>query len=610
MDWVTGISTEKQLECDVFVAGGGIAGVCAAISAARNGARVVLCHDRSVLGGNASSEVRMHICGADFLGNRSAERAVAARETGIIEEIRLENAVRNPQRSWSMHDLILYEKCMVEPKLTLLLDTPVVGVKVANGSIEKAYAMRSCTEDCFTIDAKVFIDCTGDGRMAAEAGASFFRGRESKSVFNEVGAPPKHEDGEMGMSLLFEAEDMGKPIPYELPKWARKFKDEELALRDCSKFNYGYWWIEWGGYKDTVKDLPVVREKLLGILLGVWDYIKNSGKYDSENYALKWFGFLPGKRQSRRFKGLYTLTENDVKKPSPFYDTIAYGGWPFDSHPAGGIDSDNQEPSEQEGASFIYPIPLRSCISSEINNLMFAGRNISASYIAFTSARVMATCGVVGQGVGAAAALAVKNDISLIELLQGENIREVQNNLLNDDCFLPYVDSTEDEISDTAIVEASSYLEGCEPDNVKSALTRSLDGLLPDYNSSNYRWCSDADCDMPQWLMMSWEHEVKFNCIRIVFDTGLHRPLTLTKDKLSGMDEKMYWQVQPETVRNYSLFYESPEGWKEILSVKDNYQRLNTHAFDCIKAKKIRLVIDQAGEFSLAKVCRLSVCNL
>ena len=168
-----------EISCDVLVAGGGPAGVPCALAAARNGAKVILCQDRSVLGGNASSEVRMHIVGADASGSRGIELETEAREGGIIEEIRLDTAVRNPQRSASMLDLILYEKCRAEENLTLMLNTTIVGVTKEGSRITCAEAHRQSTEDRFLISAEVFVDCTGDGRLGVEAGASFRMGRES-----------------------------------------------------------------------------------------------------------------------------------------------------------------------------------------------------------------------------------------------------------------------------------------------------------------------------------------------------------------------------------------------------------------------------------------------
>ena len=126
--------SSHELDCDILVAGGGPEGVPCALAAARCGAKVILCQDRPVLGGNASSEVRMHIVGANGTGRfeRGTELETEAREGGIIEEIRLENCVRNPQRSAAMFDLILYDKCRAEPNLTLLLNTSVTGAEMRN----------------------------------------------------------------------------------------------------------------------------------------------------------------------------------------------------------------------------------------------------------------------------------------------------------------------------------------------------------------------------------------------------------------------------------------------------------------------------------------------
>lgn len=609
----TKVATHKELETDVLVAGGGMAGVCAAISAARNGAKVILCQDRFVLGGNASSEIRMHICGADKLGNRGSCESVEARESGIIEEIRLENAVRNPQRSWSMGDLILYEKCVAEPNLTLMLDTSITAADVDRRNIKSIYAQRQSTEDTFTIIAKSYIDCTGDGRMAAEAGATCMRGIESVDDFNEAGAPIETDNHEMGMSLLFEARDMGENTPYIAPSWARKFTDSQLALRDCSHFNYGYWWIEWGGDKDTIKDLPQIRHNLLAILLGVWDYIKNSGKFDADNYALDWFGFLPGKRQSRRLNGLYTLTENDLQNPKPFADTIAYGGWPFDTHPPEGIDATDQAPAKQAKAPYLYPIPLRSCISSDVDNLMFAGRNISASYIAFASTRVMATCALMGQAVGTAAAFAIAKNIPVIELSEKVNIEAVQRQLLSDDCYLPGVDMQGNNLACQSVIFASSTKGEFYPENVTTSLTRIVcgkEGVAPQMIAEGtHRWVSaqTVDSQNPQWLELSWQEDVSFSEIRLTFDTGLHRPLALSHDKASEIDDKMVWAAQPETVKDYRILYNSPDGWQELITVENNYQRFRTHKFSSLTTDKLKIEVLSTNGASEAIICKIEI---
>jgi len=153
---------------------------------------VVLCQDRPVLGGNASSEVRMHIQGANGAGqyDRGESLATEPREGGIAEEIRFDTCVRNPQRSASMLDLVLYEKCRAEPTLKLLLNTTVTGAEMSGASISAVVADRQSTEDQFYIAVRVFVDCTGDGRLGVEAGAPFVEGRESREQTGESLALP------------------------------------------------------------------------------------------------------------------------------------------------------------------------------------------------------------------------------------------------------------------------------------------------------------------------------------------------------------------------------------------------------------------------------------
>ncbi len=272
-----------ELDCDVLVAGGGPAGVACVLAAARCGARVVLCQDRPVLGGNASSEVRMHIVGADRSGRRGKVLQTEAREGGIIEEIRLETAVRNPQRSASMLDLILYELCVAEPNLTLMLNTTVTDVEMADDVITHALAERRSTEDRFRIAAKVFCDCTGDGRLGFAAHAPFREGREGSDEFGESLAQAESDDKRLGSTLLLQARRHDKPMPFVAPPWARKFTEHDLRLRPHGGsgvdmgFEYGYWWVEFGGDLDTIKDNETIRDQLLAVLLGVWDHIKNSG---------------------------------------------------------------------------------------------------------------------------------------------------------------------------------------------------------------------------------------------------------------------------------------------------------------------------------------------
>src|SRR5258708_22054927 len=292
----------NYLETDFLVAGGGLAGVCAAVAAARHGASVILLQNRSVLGGNASGEVRMHAVGADCHGSKPG-----ARESGLIEEFFLEDAVRNPHRSYSQWELLLYEKVTAEPNIRLFLDTHCVGAETIKDSDSKTriavvQATRPGTEDEFRISARYFADCTGDGRLGFEAGAEFSIGREAKSDFGESLACEIGDHQTLGSSILFTARLHATPQPFIAPKWVRPFQKKDFKLRAIHGFEYGYWWCEWGGQLHAIKDNDIIRHELLRIALGVWDYIKNSGEHpDSANWALDWVGSIPGKPESRRF---------------------------------------------------------------------------------------------------------------------------------------------------------------------------------------------------------------------------------------------------------------------------------------------------------------------
>ena len=288
-----------DLSGDLLVAGGGMAGVCAAVAAARLGTKIVLVQDRSRLGGNSSSEVKMHIVGADMHGSRPGWR-----EGGLLEEFRLDDAVQNPQRSREMWDLLLYDKVVSEPNITLLLDTACCAAEVSGGRITRVLARSDKRETLYRITAGLFADCTGDCRLGLEAGAEMRIGREGKSEFGESLALDNADQQTLGSTILFTARDLGKPMPFKAPKWARKVEKGMLKFRGIRSWEYGYWWIEWGGDRDTIRDESVIRAELLSIALGVWDYIKNSGEHPSSaNWALDWLGMVPGKRGSRRLLG-------------------------------------------------------------------------------------------------------------------------------------------------------------------------------------------------------------------------------------------------------------------------------------------------------------------
>jgi len=511
-----------KLDCDLLVAGGGLAGVCASLAAARNGARVILVQDRSVLGGNASSEIKMHVVGADCHGAKPG-----CREAGIMEELRLEDAARNPAGVYSQWDLLLYEKIILEPNIRLLLDTDVVGVEVADNIIHSARALRISTEDEFHISARFFADCTGDGRLGAEAGADYHVGREGKADYGESLAQEKADRQTLGSSILLTGRKHDKPQPFERPSWVRTFKKEDFKLRPIKSFEYGYWWFEWGGQLDTLKDNALIRHELLRITLGVWDYIKNSGEFpEAANWGLEWVGSIPGKRESRRFFGPYRLTQMDVLQPGPFHDTIAHGGWFVDTHPPMGVDAPEEPPCIQHHFEHLFALPLRCYHSRNIANLFFAGRNISATHIAFASTRVMATCAVGGQAVGTAAALWLREASNDIRALSTPaNVRALQQRLMRDDAYLlEFRNEDPDDLARTGSARATSGTD-------TAALA--LDGVARDLRAAFGTWSSDsvhawASTALPAALAVDLAAPAPIREVHVTFDSGFEKELLLT----------------------------------------------------------------------------------
>lgn len=611
------ILSTTRLKTEVLVAGGGLSGVACALSAARHGALVILCQDRPVLGGNASSEIRMHVVGANSM-RPCRDLVLEPRESGIVEEIRLENAVRNAQRSPSMFDFILYEKCRAEPNLTLMLNTAICGAVVEGRRITRVEALRLSTEDRFEIEAGVMVDCTGDSTMAAAAGAAFMEGREDKVSFGESLAMNEADRKRLGSTLLFMARKHDRPMPFIAPPWARKFTEADLRLRPHATgdidygLEYGFWWIEWGGDLDTIRENEKVRDELLAIVMGIWDHIKNGGAHGADNWALDWFGAVPGKRESRRLVGRHILTENDVRESREFSDAIAYGGWPMDLHPPEGVDRSDESPCIQHPVPWVFDIPLGCCIARDLDNLMFAGRNLSATHVAFASTRVMATCAVVGQGVGTAAALAVQSRITPADLRDdAPAMARLQQMLLRQDVFLiGRTLSDELDLAPAAIITASSETADGPAINVVSGQNRAMAehrGVRAErLVAGTHRWMSDPAQGLPAWIELRWSSVVDLQRLELTFDTGLHRHLTLSQS--DAYTQKMCWGTgQPETVKDYEILAEQAGQWTSVQRVDGQWQRQAVHKLAIGGCTAIRIKVTAMWGLSQARLVRVGV---
>lgn len=462
---------DKTERYDVVVCGGGLAGFSAAVAAARHGAKTVLVQERPVLGGNSSSEIRVTPHGA-------AAFHAYARETGIVSEALIaERAINHEtitENGWtnSLWDLVLYDIATRTENLTLYLNTTVVDVERVGDRVTAVDARVLSAETKLRLEGKVFIDSTGDGTVAAAAGADWRTGCEGRADFDEPHAAPVAHDGVMGSSLHFKTVDAGRPVPFQAPEWAVRYDDEQFFYqggRVPKTLKSGYWWIEVGPPWDTIYDNENLRHELTRHLLGIWDYFKNRNphtKVQAQNVALDWFGQVPGKRESRRILGRRFLTEHDLIDKTVFDDEVAFGGWYVDLHTIGGLLAETSEPlnardldptSDYGAKTNVGPfgIPFSALHVEGLDNLLVAGRNISATHAALGSMRVMSTCAVMGQAVGTVAALSLRHE-SLEGYVSG-GLREAQQALLRDGCFLPNVVNSDPlDLALTASVSATS----------------------------------------------------------------------------------------------------------------------------------------------------------
>ena len=576
---------KKYASYEVVVVGGGLSGMCAAIAAARHGAKTALIHARHVLGGNASSEIRMHICGA----SESMEKP-DLEEGGILYEMMLENKSRNDYYNFSVWDLVLFSAVKREPNLTVYLNTAMEDCETEGDQIRRIQAYQQTTETMWTIDGQIFIDCTGNGTLGVLAGAEYRVGSEGKAEFNEPDAPDEPNNNRMGNTLLFKAVDRGHSINFKRPVLERVFTEEELKYRthstvhgakakdgvdkaylritsfSTSSVDYGYWWLELTGEKeDIIDEYEDIRDDLVSCIYGIWDHLKNGGDHGAENYDLEWVGMMPGMRESRRLVGDYILNENDVLSNRQFDDAVAYGGWAMDIHAPKGLYDFDELPSQVVSFDGSYTIPYRSYYSKNVSNMLMAGRNISATKMAMGSTRVMGTCAIGGQAAGTAAALCIKYGC----LPRGvhEHMDELQQTLLKDDCYIPGIRNTDEkDLARTATVTATSAKEGFGPEQVVNGVSRGE-------GAERNIWISDGMGAEGETLTLKLAREAEVSQVRLTFDSNFNYAIKLSMSAKRQKQQRI--GVPMELVKDYTVTLWKGEEKVSEKTVRDNVQRAN-----------------------------------
>ncbi len=419
---------------DFVVVGGGIAGICSAVSAARLGLKVALIQNRPVLGGNNSSEVRVGLSGliyqqpyenlgslVDELGAVGHWTLWEANQNPDTERSRkiLEIIKNNPEKkehnagpASNYDDDRKLEVVRAEQNLHLFLNTHVFAVEKEGDLIKAVIGKSIITGRESRFAGKLFADCTGDGTVGFLSGADFRVGRESKAETGEPRAPNKADDLVMGTSVQWNSVETESPSPFPgTTSWAVNF-DEETAI----KATKGDWDWETGAYRDQVREMEFIRDYALRVTFGNWDYLKNRSPYKEEfaNRKLSWVAYIGGKRESRRLLGDVILKEQDILEGREFEDATFTTTWGVDLH----------YPVRQEGFTgepFLsradireikpYQVPYRCLYSRNVNNLFMAGRDISVTHVALGTVRVQRTTGMMGEVVGMAASVCKDEDV-------------------------------------------------------------------------------------------------------------------------------------------------------------------------------------------------------
>ncbi len=420
---------------EIVVVGGGPSGICAALAAARLGRKTILATDRPLLGGNSSSEIRVWTRGATGAGSLYAE------EMGIWGELKLRNLYLNQEGNPVFWDDVLLEQVLLEPNLKLYLNTHISGMDTdGGGMVSSISGFQMMTEKKLEFQAKYYVDATGDGSLGALAGLPYRVGKESRDTYGESFAPVKEENTTFGSTLFFFTKKEEHPVTYIAPDYAypRSYIEELLGkggrIANEKMDGCDYWWFETGGMADTIREAQEIGLELKRFTAGVWDYIKNSGRYDADCLTLSWEGNVAGKRESRRMITQKILTQQDILERRSFEDGAFYGGWYLDFHPSDGFmteeDNCTQIPVQ------VYAVPFSCLYPNRSSNLLFAGRDIGVSHVAFASTRIMNTCALSGQAAGTLAARCIEFGKRPVEL-EADAIKSVQQTLLRNDMMIP-----------------------------------------------------------------------------------------------------------------------------------------------------------------------------
>jgi hypothetical protein len=573
---------------DFVVVGGGIAGTCAAVSAARLGLSVALVQDRPVLGGNNSSEVRVHLQGKTNLPPYPAlGNLVRELDSGMSG---------NARPAENYNDAKKLAVATAEPNLALFLNMHAYRTEMAGDNIAAVLAKDTRTGQEWRFPARWFADCTGDGAIGFLAGADYRMGRESRAETGEELAPEQPDAMTMGASVMWYSKETAVPAPFPECPWAEVFTEET-----AQKVMAGDWDWETGLNRNQVTEIEQIRDHALRVIYGNWAFLKNHSatKEAYANRQLDWVAYVAGKRESRRLLGDVVLQQQHIEFRREFEDACVTTTWSIDLHYPEPTNT-QQFPGREfrtiaEHKTIVpYPIPYRCLYSRNIENLFMAGRDISATHVALGTIRVMRTGGMMGEVVGMAASLCRKHDTTprgvyarhlgeLKALMQAGIGQAPQEVTLQPP---PWRDQAGPNLALAASVAVSSTL-----DEAKYPPAHINDGII-DLKAAGSRWCSARE-GLPHTVDFRWDTAQTVNAARLV----------------SG------WRTGPYDIQGYveafALQVFDEGAWRDIpgTAIKGNAAH-DWHArFEPVTTDRLRLEV-RAAEGDLARIFEVELFNL
>ena len=572
---------EEKMEADVLVIGLGLAGVCAAVTAARQGCSVIALEKFRTLGGNGGPEVGVHPSGAHRFHPYAAE-------TGVMEEMIEEAAWRGAKTLTYDHhynisqlwDGVLQET-MENAGVRVLrchyAKTPVV----ENGKIVKVIAEDIATYHTREITVNVaVIDSSGDGNVSAAAGAEFRTGREAKATYGERSAPEKADNITLGTSVVGYVRKTGKPVPFITPPGTPPYRpgyEHSPARFWPTGESVLVYPTETGGEQssDTIEDDHEIYQTLLKQLYAWWERGKKEFP-ENENWELVWISPRAAKRESRRFVGPYTLTQKDVEDGKIFDDAIGFGGFAEDLHYPR-PENDKYIEVKYIAIPPLYSIPYGSVYSKDIDNLFFASRLCSVSHLAHGTVRLQRTLSTIGMAVGTAAGLCKKYGCTPADIAS-EHIKELQQTLLKEDITVPgVVNNDPKDLALDATVTADSFCKFGVPATGEFLPLNKVRGVML------WDWKSRLE-KFSCYLKNESEEEASLTATLRLFIPEVKRKENNQTKKFRYFNKhnQMEWGVD-DTRNNFRVIKDVPvkvpahfEGWLEIpfcveLIEKDQY---------------------------------------